>query len=58
MSSGNASEIVQLRQLQVGLHYKWARISKNFVRRYMLSVRPRYGAVIAAGDGHVRFWRI
>ena len=23
--------------------------------RYMLSVRPRYGAFIAAGEGHVRF---
>ena len=28
---------------------------KNVVRRYMLSIRPRYDAVIAAGESHARF---
>ena len=56
MSSGDASRIVQCNvgQLQVALHKEWARIPQNVVRRYMLSVRPRYDAVIAAGDGHAR----
>ena len=29
---------------------------KNFVRRHMLLVRPRYDAVITAGEGRVCFW--
>ena len=47
---------VQLRnlsQLQVALHLEWAWIPKNVVRRHMLLVRPRYEAVIAAGEGYV-----
>ena len=31
-------------------------IPKNVVRRHMLLVRPRYEAVIAAGEGHFCFW--
>ena len=29
---------------------------KNVVKRYMLSIRPRYDAVIAAGEGHAIYW--
>ena len=32
--------------------------SQNVVRRHMLLVQPCYGAVIAAGEGHVCFGRI
>ena len=35
-----------------------ARILKNAVRCYMLSIQPRYNAVIATGEGHARFSRI
>ena len=38
-----------LQQLQVALHLEWAWILKNVVRRYVLSIQPRYEAVIAAG---------
>ena len=34
---------------------RWARIPKNVVRRYVLFIQPRYDAVIAAGESHVRF---
>ena len=44
-----------LRQLQVTLHSEWAWIPKNAVRRYVLSIRPRYDAFIAAGGSHVHF---
>ena len=44
-----------LRQLQVALHLVWVWIPKNVVRRHMHLVRPRYEAVIAAGEGHVCF---
>ena len=47
-----------LRQLQIALHKEWAWIPKNVVRCRMLLVRPRYEAVIAAGEGHVCFWTI
>ena len=47
-----------LRQLQVALHLEWASIPKNVVRRHMLLVRPRFGAVIAAGEGYVCCVRI
>ena len=29
---------------------------KNVVQRYVLSIRPRYDAVIAAGEGHALYW--
>ena len=45
-----------LRQLQVALHKEWTWIPKSVVRRHMLLVRPRYEAVIAAGESHVCFW--
>ena len=41
---------LNVRQLQVGLHYEWALIPKNGVRRYVLSIRPHYDAFIAAGE--------
>ena len=44
-----------LRQLQVALHLEWALIPKNVVRRYVLSIRPRYDAFIAAGGSHIGF---
>ena len=44
-----------LRQLQVALHYEWARIPKNGVRHYMLSILPRYDAFIAEGEIHAPF---
>ena len=47
---------VNLRQLQVALHLEWAWIPKNVLRRHMLLIRPRYDALIAAGEGHVCFW--
>ena len=30
--------------------------SQELVRRYVLLIRPRFGAVIAAREGHVCFW--
>ena len=45
-----------LRQHQVALHSEWARIPKNVVRYYVLLIRPRSDAVIAAEEGHVCFW--
>ena len=44
-----------LRQLQIALHLEWAWIPKNVVPRYVLSIRPRYDAFVAAGGSHVRF---
>ena len=32
------------------------RVPKNVVRCYVLSIRPRYDAVIAAGEGHTLNW--
>ena len=29
---------------------------KDVVKRYMLSIQPRYDAVIAAGEGHAIYW--
>ena len=29
---------------------------KNVVQRYVISIQPRYGAVIAAGEGHALYW--
>ena len=31
-------------------------IHNNVVQRYMLSIRPRYDAVFAAGEGHALYW--
>ena len=45
-----------LRELQVAFYSEWACILKNVVRRHMFLFRPRYEAVIAAGEGHVSFW--
>ena len=45
-----------LGQLWVSLHYdEWVWIPKNAVRRRMRLVRPRYEAVIVAGESHVCF---
>ena len=43
------------RQLWVALHLKWVWIPKNGVRRYVLSIRPRYDAFIAARENHALF---
>ena len=32
------------------------RIPKNGVQRFVLSIRPRYDSVIAAGEGHALYW--
>ena len=44
-----------LRQLQVALHQEWAPIPKNVLQRFVLLIRPRSKAVIAAGESHVCF---
>ena len=44
-----------IRQLQVALHLEWVLIPKNGVGRYVLSIRPRYDACIAAGENHALF---
>ena len=44
-----------LQQLQVALHSEWGWIPKNVVRRHMRLVQPFYDAVIASGEGFVRF---
>ena len=59
MSSGDASGIVQCNlesstasgcsQLRMGTD------SQDVERRYVLSIRPRYDAVIAAGESHAHF---
>ena len=61
MSSGDASVIVQC---NLGVFHSFKMLSiknrrgfpRNVVRRHMLLVRPRYEAVIAAGEGHAYFW--
>ena len=61
MSSGDASVIVQCnlgvfdssRLLSIKNRLRFPR---NVVRRHMLLVRPRYEAVIVAGEGHAYFW--
>ena len=61
MSSGDASEIVQCNiRIFDGFMLLSIKNGRRFPRTlcdvmYMLSVHPRYSAVIAAGDGHVRF---
>ena len=59
MSSGDASKTfsaISESSTAAGCStLRWARIPKNVVRRYVLSIRPRYDAVIAAGESHVRF---
>ena len=60
MSSGDASWTIQC-NLEIFdssrlLSNKNGQIPKNVVRRYVLLIRPRSDAVIAAGEGHVCFW--
>ena len=60
MRSGDACGIVQC-NLGIFDNFRLLSIknggaSRNVVQRYMLSIRPRYGAVIAAGEGHALYW--
>ena len=59
MSPGDASRIVQC---NLGIFDSFRLLSitmaadpKNVVQRYVLSIRPRYVAVIAAGEGHALY---
>ena len=44
-----------IRQFQIALHQEMAGIPKNGVRRYLLSIRPRYDEFIAAGENQALF---
>ena len=60
LSSGDSSGIIQcylgiLDSFRLLSIKKWAWIPYNVVRRYILSLLPRYDAVIAAGNGHAVF---
>ena len=60
MSSGDAPTIVQC-NLGTFDSFRCSPLRmvadpKNVVQRYVLSIRPRYGAVTAAGEGHALCW--